>query len=44
MWHDVKGAKGLRKKFFYLFGDPIDIANEKKKEATPAPMLVEEAA
>jgi sterol desaturase/sphingolipid hydroxylase (fatty acid hydroxylase superfamily) len=30
MWNDIRNAKGLRKKFFYLFGDPIDIANEKK--------------
>lgn len=29
MWNDVKGAKGLRKKWFYLFGNPIDIAREK---------------
>ena len=29
MWKDVKAAKGLRKKWFYLFGDPIDIAKEK---------------
>ncbi len=28
---DVKNASGWRKKFFYLFGDPIDIAKEKKK-------------
>jgi sterol desaturase/sphingolipid hydroxylase (fatty acid hydroxylase superfamily) len=29
IWKDLKGAKGLRRKIFYLFGDPIDIAREK---------------
>lgn len=30
MWKDVRRARGFRKKFFYLFGDPILIAREKK--------------
>lgn len=34
MIKDVKNAKGWRKKLFYMFGDPIDIAIEKKKTAT----------
>lgn len=29
MWRDVRSAKGFRKKWFYVFGDPIDIAKEK---------------
>ncbi len=33
MFHDVKNAKGIRKKLFFLFGDPIDVALEKKKAA-----------
>lgn len=33
MWSDIKRAKGLRKKFFYIFGDPVAIAMEKKREA-----------
>jgi hypothetical protein len=40
MLRDVRNAKGLRKKLFYIFGDPIDIAMEKKrkqeKEELPA--------
>lgn len=32
MFHDVRKAKGFRKKLFYIFGDPIDIANEKKQK------------
>jgi sterol desaturase/sphingolipid hydroxylase (fatty acid hydroxylase superfamily) len=44
MWYDVKNAKGFREKFFYLFGDPIDIANKKKMQTAAAPMVVEEAA
>ena len=30
MWNDVKSAKSLRRKIFFLFGDPINIAKEKK--------------
>jgi hypothetical protein len=33
IWKDVSSAKGWRKKMFYLFGDPIDIALEKKAAA-----------
>jgi sterol desaturase/sphingolipid hydroxylase (fatty acid hydroxylase superfamily) len=32
MFRDVKNAKGFRRKLFYLFGDPIDIAEEKKRQ------------
>lgn len=31
---DVKGAKGLRKKLFYIFGSPIKVDEEKKRNAT----------
>lgn len=31
MWQDVKQAKGLKEKLFYIFGDPITIAEQKKK-------------
>ncbi|OZI08743.1 fatty acid hydroxylase [Siphonobacter sp. BAB-5385] len=30
---DVKGAKGLRKKLFYIFGSPIKVDEEKKRNA-----------
>jgi sterol desaturase/sphingolipid hydroxylase (fatty acid hydroxylase superfamily) len=30
MWNDIKGAKGLKKKLFFIFGDPLVIAREKK--------------
>ncbi len=30
MWKDIKSAKGLKRKIFFLFGDPIDVAREKK--------------
>lgn len=33
MIRDVRHAKGFKQKMFYLFGDPIDIANEKKRMA-----------
>jgi sterol desaturase/sphingolipid hydroxylase (fatty acid hydroxylase superfamily) len=29
IWKDVCGANGIRKKMFYMFGDPIDIAKDK---------------
>ncbi len=41
MWNDFKKAKGFRKKFFYIFGDPIDIAVEKKaagEKEIPSPL------
>jgi sterol desaturase/sphingolipid hydroxylase (fatty acid hydroxylase superfamily) len=41
MFHDVRRAKGFRKKLFYLFGDPIDIAEAKKMEAEPKIQHVE---
>lgn len=44
MWRDMKNAKGLRKKLFYLFGNPIDIAQEKKnKEKIMEPEVLAEA-
>lgn len=30
IWNDLKQAKGWRKKFFYLFGDPIEVYEHKK--------------
>ncbi|HEU4473074.1 MAG TPA: sterol desaturase family protein [Flavisolibacter sp.] len=40
MWKDVKRAKGWRRKLFYLFGDPIDIAREKMQTTqTTAPVV-----
>ena len=30
IWKDLRSAKGFGKKFFYLFGDPIDVAKEKE--------------
>ena len=30
MWKDVKSAKGFRKKLFFIFGDPVEIAMQKK--------------
>lgn len=29
IWKDMRKARGFRKKWFYLFGDPIDVAKEK---------------
>ncbi len=34
MWKDVKAAKGFKQKFFFLFGDPIAIAKNKKDATT----------
>ena len=31
MVHDVRKAKGLRKKMFYIFGSPVKVAEEKKR-------------
>jgi sterol desaturase/sphingolipid hydroxylase (fatty acid hydroxylase superfamily) len=31
IWKDVRRADGIKKKMFYLFGDPIDIAKHKMK-------------
>jgi sterol desaturase/sphingolipid hydroxylase (fatty acid hydroxylase superfamily) len=31
MWRDVKAAKGLKRKLFFIFGDPSDIAKAKKQ-------------
>jgi sterol desaturase/sphingolipid hydroxylase (fatty acid hydroxylase superfamily) len=30
MWKDVKAAKGFKQKLFYMFGDPVEIAVQKK--------------
>ncbi len=32
IWNDVKKAKTWRKRFFYLFGNPIGIAKEKEEQ------------
>lgn len=32
MWNDIKRAKGLKKKLFFVFGDPVAIAKEKVKQ------------
>lgn len=31
MWQDVRKAKGFRKKWFYIFGSPVKVAEEKKR-------------
>jgi len=31
MWQDIKGAKGLKRKLFFIFGDPSDVARVKKE-------------
>lgn len=36
MIRDVRKAKGFREKVFYLFGDPIDIAEAKKRDSIAA--------
>lgn len=36
IWKDVSSARGFRRKMFFLFGDPIDIAKEKKSNLVPA--------
>lgn len=38
MWKDVKAAKGFKQKFFFLFGDPIAIAKNKKDNAPYIPI------
>ena len=30
MWEDIKSTKSFKQKLFYIFGDPIDIATQKK--------------
>jgi sterol desaturase/sphingolipid hydroxylase (fatty acid hydroxylase superfamily) len=42
IWKDLKTAKGFRKKWFYLFGNPIDIAKAKEKPFTYATIEKEE--
>lgn len=34
IFHDVRSAKGLRRKLFFIFGSPIKIAEEKKQAVT----------
>ena len=41
MIRDVRKAKGFREKMFYLFGDPIDIAEAKKLAAQAKTLQVE---
>lgn len=31
MWRDIKGAKGLKRKLFFIFGDPGAVARDKKE-------------
>lgn len=37
IWKDVKAAKGLRRKLFFIFGDPIAIDNRKKAAGKKEP-------
>lgn len=30
MWKDIRSTRSLKRKFFFLFGNPIDVAREKK--------------
>lgn len=32
MWRDVKEAKGIRRKLFYIFGSPVKIMEEKERQ------------
>lgn len=34
IWNDIKSTKSFRRKIFFLFGDPIDIAREKRSTPT----------
>jgi sterol desaturase/sphingolipid hydroxylase (fatty acid hydroxylase superfamily) len=40
MWKDIKKAKGFKKKLFFLFGNPINIAKEKERLAMEEHRLV----
>jgi hypothetical protein len=31
MWKDIRSTKSWKRKLFYIFGDPVKIAMEKKK-------------
>jgi hypothetical protein len=33
MWNDIRSTRSLKRKFFFLFGNPIDVAREKKINA-----------
>lgn len=33
MWKDIKSTKSFKRKLFFIFGDPVDIAREKKPSA-----------
>ena len=37
IWHDVSKAKGFKRKFFFLFGNPIAVARYKDKESENLP-------
>lgn len=39
MWKDIRSTKSWRKKLFYVFGDPIDIAIEKKEKVSNEPAI-----
>lgn len=40
MWKDIRAAKGFRRKLFFLFGNPINIAKEKERLALEEHRLV----
>lgn len=40
MWNDVKNARGFKNKLFYLFGNPIAIAQEKERLALEEHRLI----
>ena len=39
IWKDVLSAKGFKRKMFFLFGNPIDVAKAKKLNNKPAKMV-----
>ena len=44
IWRDLKGTRSWKKRMFYLFGDPIAVAREKKEEHRVLPMNGEDCA
>lgn len=43
IFHDVKTAKGLRRKLFFIFGSPVKIAEEKKLATIETQLIDSEA-
>ncbi|MBD2754274.1 sterol desaturase family protein [Spirosoma validum] len=41
IFHDVRSAKGLRRKLFFIFGSPVKIAEEKKQVTVGQSQLVD---